>query len=104
MSPGSVRKVVGTPRFISGKLMGVFGGAIVKGMMLAGAKGGVPLLWKAIPCATIVVPWGIFASRETVGGSSGFEVAGTLTQIPGSIWMPAGWPFCCFTLASLNLL
>jgi hypothetical protein len=66
MSPGSVRKVVGTPRFISGKLMGVFGGAIVKGMMLAGAKGGVPLLWKAIPCATIVVPWGIFASRETV--------------------------------------
>ena len=40
MSAGGVRNADATPRFVSGNCIGVCGGAIVNGVMLAGAKVG----------------------------------------------------------------
>src|SRR5579871_692559 len=68
MSPGGVRNAVGIPRFSSGKWIGVWGGAMVNGTMLAGLKAGPPFMLAGVPCARIDVPWGILASRATVSG------------------------------------
>src|ERR1700751_202926 len=88
------RKVVGTARSASlkgGNATAVLGGGgprIANGRMLTGLIVGPPLTVKGVPWAFTVVPWGMEAMRTTVVGSAGFVVAGTVTQKPGSTWMP----------------
>src|SRR6516225_3841286 len=64
---------------------------MAKGVMSTGFRVGLPATAaNNVPWAIIVVPCGIDAMRATVIGSVGLVVAGTLSHIPGSKWMPVG--------------
>src|ERR1700712_2147040 len=71
---------------------GVAGGTtVVNGVMSTGSILGPPATVKKVPCASMVVPWGIDAIRVSVGPSFGLVVDGTMIQMPGSRWMPIGF-------------
>src|SRR5215510_8334233 len=79
-----VRNWVGVPRSCSGKLIGWVGWPSGKGLMLMLGMVGAPAEVWAVPWSKIVVPCGMDASRDTVRGSWGSLVAGTVTHTPGS--------------------
>ena len=58
-------------------------------MLLSGMFWGPPGITWATPWAKMTVPCGIDAMRTTDAGSLGSLVAGTVAQMPGSIWSPA---------------
>ncbi len=100
MSAGSLRKALALTSCCDGNGTRFPGCPMTKGVMSTGANCGGPGKTWAVPCASSEVPCGMFAIRATVAGSPGSDVSGTLTQIPGSIWMPAGLPRVSLTTAS----
>ena len=80
---GGDRNALGRARFCCSN--GTIGPCTGMGSMLTGWNTGPPCTAGEMPCARMVVPWGIDAIRTTVGGSAGLVVCGTVAQIPGSM-------------------
>ena len=59
------------------------------GLMPLTAMFGPPFVVVAVPWNSTTVPCGMEASRTTVGTTCGSVVAGTATQMPGSMCSPA---------------
>src|SRR5262249_7981936 len=85
----SVRNGVGFDRSYGSKPFGGPGGGVdwpvPKGTVLTGSILGLPAAVAALPTAQTASPWGIVARRATLAPAFGADVAGTVTQIPGSM-------------------
>ena len=65
---------------------------VTKGVISTGGMVGAPAFEPDVPWASMVAPCGIDAIRASdAAGTAGLVVGGTLSQIPGSKWMPTLW-------------